>query len=90
MISIGLTEILSAAGVAGIVITALWRLIMFFIKKNNENLEKCEKGHVELSSKVMQMAEDLGELRGRQDGVNGMIDLVRSELKQALLRDGND
>jgi hypothetical protein len=86
MITIGLSEIIGMGGFVSAVIIALWRVVVFFIKMNAESLKKCEEGHESLNNQMLDVREQLGEIKGHKKGVDAMIEMVRDELKQSLER----
>jgi hypothetical protein len=61
-------------------IGTLWRVLhtqnLNVEKRLTTKLDQCEEKHGEVNQKLLNMAIDLGELRGRQDGVNSLAEQV--------------
>lgn len=60
----------------------LWREQLRTRQQTEAKLTKCEEGHAETANKLLVMAEQLGELRGRQDGVTQLAEQVLSAVSR--------
>lgn len=71
-----LTALTGAISVLGGVVAFLWRQISAAQLKTEAKLEACEKTHAETQEMMLGMVRELGELRGKQDGISEMAGQV--------------
>lgn len=79
------TMVLTGFGAMATVITALWAMVRSNMKQSERRSERteaalddCEKRHKETHVQILDLTRQLGEVKGKQDGIN--------ELAHAVLR----
>lgn len=75
--------ILPAFGALATALTYLWRIIHKGHRDTSEKLLKCEQGHVISNEKMLLMAEKVGKLEGRQEGVEALSRSVLREISNS-------
>lgn len=74
--------ILPAGGVLGGVVAMFWRIIAKHHNHTEEKLEACEVQHKETTDTLILLKGEVGELKGRQDGIEKMSADVLDEIRK--------
>lgn len=77
----------AVTGLAGVV-GFLWKQIYASQKKTEEKLEHCESSHKETQATLLVMSRDLGELKGKQEGISELANQVLTVISG--LKDGTE
>ena len=70
--TLDISMILGGFGALTAVIGYLWREHINDKKAVETKLEKCESSHVESVKSTLELTREVGELKGRQEGVNSL------------------
>jgi hypothetical protein len=64
------------------VIVIMWRMHVGTTKATENKLQVCEAKHTEATAVMLQMKEEIGYVRGRQDGVEGLAKQVIDKIAE--------
>ena len=93
-------QIISIAGTLVGAIVVLWRQMHTHQKdvhdslveqhvKTEKELQKCNEGHQETNRQMLEFSREMGELKGRQAGIESLSTRVLNEVHAAITDRGN-
>lgn len=66
------------------VVTMLWRMQLSNFNDTKEKLCKCEEQHTQSTAQIRELAVQVAEVRGKQDGITELANQVLTTIKGAI------
>ena len=84
--SVDISEpILTAVGVTlSGAIGVLWKVVSANYKDTKVKLDKCEEGHTETNTRLLEISREVGKLEGRQSGVEALSQSVLNQIHTSI------
>lgn len=72
------------------VIVVMWRMQVAASKQTEIKLQLCEEKHAGATTVIMQMKEEIGYVRGRQDGIESLANSVLEKIASTNTKPSGD